>query len=52
MDIHPSNNLHTCKMEHEDDSENDRADKMDIHPSNNLRTCKIKSDDDSESEIF
>ena len=21
MDIHPSNDLHTCKMEHEDESE-------------------------------
>ena len=23
MDIHPSNDLHTCKMEHEDDSESE-----------------------------
>ena len=31
MDIHSNIDSHTCKMEHEDDSENDRADKMDIH---------------------
>ena len=23
MDVHPSNDLHTCKMEHEDDSESE-----------------------------
>ena len=23
MEIHPSNDLHTCKMKHEDDSENE-----------------------------
>ena len=23
MDVHPSNNLHTCKMEHKYDSENE-----------------------------
>ena len=23
MDIHPSNDVHTCKIKHEDDSENE-----------------------------
>ena len=56
MDIHPSNDLHTCKMEHENDSESEIIplvkyifklyDLQAGYPRNNMHTSKMKHEDE------